>query len=405
MAGWLEVAKTAGSYLKNNAGQIASGVAGAVLGNKGGGTSKTSTNVETMPEWMTDYAKNMLQQSAALAGQPYQGYDGAKVAGLTPDEQAANEMVRTNAGQASSVIGNAAGLLDPNAGQGMLSKAGEYLDAADSSWLDPGTSGKWVEDFKSQVNNPAEADTMRVWNQKINPAILANYSGAKGVGQFGRDAMAREQLGAGTDLAAKLFSQNADYLKTAYTTGQSQFNTENTQRGLLSQMAANQAGQAATMNRSAADAQMDAAERYAAANTKDAGLLSQIGTQQRQIEQQAIDADMKEFARAQGWSQEQLNNMLATLKGVQNFTGKSSTTTDSSAANDSWIKNAMRGMSLYNAAVGVGGKETPEEPAPAPAPSTGNGTTAVPESWYNPEPAPKARGGLLRRIASGGHRG
>lgn len=375
--GWLDsITSAAGDYLKNNAGQIASGVAGAVLGNKGGKDTKTGTTVETMPSWMTEYAQQLLQQSAALAGQPYQPYTGPRVAGLNQDQQDAANLVRSNVGQASGVIANAMGQLDPNAGQGMLAKAGQYLDNAGGSWLD--NSGKFMDDYQANVTNPAVAQAMRAWNEQINPGIQSDFSGSKGVGAFGSDAMLRTLAKQGSNLTEQLGENMASYLDKGYNAGMGQFNTENSQKGQLSQIAAQLAGQTQNMNQSGAKTMADLAKDWSDQSATEAQALSNVGEQQRQIDQAGMDVDFQNWARAQGWSQEQLQNMLNTLGGVQGSAGRTTSTTGTSSTSDSPLKNAAAGVALYNSIFG-------------------NGNTGVVGPKDTEE---KARGGMLRRIAA-----
>ncbi len=55
---------------------------------------QASTTQTQMPEWYTNYAMQLLSDQQALAGQPYQTYQGPRVAGFSPDQNTAFELTR-----------------------------------------------------------------------------------------------------------------------------------------------------------------------------------------------------------------------------------------------------------------------------------------------------------------------
>lgn len=389
--GWLtDLASEGLDYIKDNKGQIISGVAGAVLGNEGGGKKTTGQTVNSMPPWMTDYAQKMLQQSASIASRPYEEYAGPRVAGLTQDQEDAANMVRQNAGQASGVIADAMGRIDPNAGQSNLAKAGQYLDQAGGSWLDPGVSEGYMADYRANVTDPSTSQAMRNWNEEINPSIQGTFAGNKGVGAYGSSAMLKNMTAAGSRLSEVLADNMAKYNASGYTGGMNQFNQQNQQRGQLSQIASGLGQTEQQMNAAGSNNLASLAERYSAQTGKEASALSNVGENQRQLNQAAMDVDFQNWAKSQGYSQAQLDSMLATLKGVQGATGSSSTTSGLTKEDSSPLKNAATGISLYNTITG--------QKDPAPVTPVGNG--GIPTGWVPPpnDPIQFSRGGMLRRI-------
>lgn len=349
MAGWLETIKSAGTnLLKDNAGSIAAGVAGAILGsgkNDAGGSTTVSTT--SVPAWMSDYAKQLMTQANLVAAQPYAQYEGPRVAGQTQDQQDAANMIRGNAGQVGAVIGDAMGRLDPNAGQGMLTQAGQYMQNAGGSWLD--NSGRFMDDYTSNVTNPAVTQAMRAWDEQINPGIKSDFAGAKGVGAFGSDAMLRHTLASGERLTQQLGENMAAYLDKGYSGGMNQFNAEQGRQGQLAQIAAQLAQQQQTMNQSNVNTTADLAERWGAANAQDANLLNAIGQDQRNINQQAMDVDYDNWLGANNYDKEQLAFLQNMLQGNTNFADKTTTDNSSKTNYTSPLQAATQGYALYNA--------------------------------------------------------
>jgi len=63
---------------------------------EGGGSSSpqpTSTSTTTIPEYAQPYAEETLGKASALTNTPYQAYEGERITGSTPEQQAARQSV------------------------------------------------------------------------------------------------------------------------------------------------------------------------------------------------------------------------------------------------------------------------------------------------------------------------
>lgn len=66
------------------------GAAGSALGGALGGSKKQKTAKQ--PKWLTDASKYAVTQAQNLSQRPYTAFEGERVAGLTPNEQAASRL-------------------------------------------------------------------------------------------------------------------------------------------------------------------------------------------------------------------------------------------------------------------------------------------------------------------------
>lgn len=80
----------------------------AAYGGKGGGNPQTVTNSTQLPPFLLQGGQENLDLAKSIADRPYADYPGARVAGLTPDQQASYDWVRNNFSNASTAITNAA---------------------------------------------------------------------------------------------------------------------------------------------------------------------------------------------------------------------------------------------------------------------------------------------------------
>ena len=54
--------------------------------------------VENIPKWMSDYTQGLIARANAAAAEPYIPYGGPRIAGFTPEQQAAWGLTEANIG-------------------------------------------------------------------------------------------------------------------------------------------------------------------------------------------------------------------------------------------------------------------------------------------------------------------
>lgn len=69
-------------------------------------TQQVTTKTE-LPEWYQGYLQNVMGRAVGAAGEPYQPYTGARVAGLTPDQQKAYSNIAKYQGIGTDLYGGA----------------------------------------------------------------------------------------------------------------------------------------------------------------------------------------------------------------------------------------------------------------------------------------------------------
>ncbi len=363
--GWLDAAIDMGkSVLKDNAGAIASGVAGAVLGSgPSKGPSNATSSITSVPAWMSDYAKQLLTQANTVATQPYQQYGGPRIAGLTQDQQDAANIVRSNTGQAAGVVTDAMGRLDPNAGKGMLTRAGRYLDGAGGSYTDPGVAEKFMNPYNQNVIDKSKNEAMRMWDDQIMPGMESMFVRN---GNYGSSAHARVAGRNATDLTSRLQENAGAMLADSYNTGAGQFNNEQNQQGQLAQIASSLGQTEQSMNESNVNNQAALAQQWQAMQSADADALDAIGTREQNMNQGAMDIDFQNWGAAQGYSKEQLDYLQQYLSGLSGNVDKSTSGTSSSTTNTSPLQAASQGLGIYKTLQEMMSKN----PAPSSSPKT-----------------------------------
>ena len=137
------------------------------MGKKGGGgTVETSSDI---PDRYKSFVDSNLALAEQIANRPYQQYTGQRIAGFTPDQQAAFQQVRSL----------------PSQYQGSLNNANTAFTAAANSAADPSIMmGRYMNPYENQVVNSTIGDVNRSFDRAGNDvraraASASAYGGSR----------------------------------------------------------------------------------------------------------------------------------------------------------------------------------------------------------------------------------
>lgn len=336
------------------------------------GSAYTATTRETtQPQWYQNYAQQLIANQNALMQQPYQVYQGPRTAAFNQTQQQGFDQT-TNAAQSFQPGLNAAtGYLSGAMGgpgaydvsKGALTGAATAtnnamsmpgaLDAA-QPWMQRAGATS-VADINSYMNPYTEQVVNRIGelgarnlSENLMPAITSKYINAGQLGFGSRSGggtpsgMMTDTARAVRDVNADILAQQSSALQQGYTQaanlaqgdlsryqgigstmgnlGQGQQQIALSGAGQLADIAAQRGQLANTQQQTGLDAagrQADLAGLQQKYGLEGANAMLNIGNQQQGQVQKNLDVAYGDFLRQQGWSQEQINNALNTLKGVQ----------------------------------------------------------------------------------------
>lgn len=323
----------------------------------GGSKTQQQTTSHDPPAWAVPHFQTGLQLAGRVARQPFMPYQGQMVAGLTPDQERAQEMVRQRAGNTAALdagTGFVRGLLG---GQGQFQgQENPYLGQTSQvgqNSLIGATTNVGTNQFAGsnpylgQMIDQSSRDVTDAFNRSEVPNMMAQFNAG---GAFGgtahMDAMNQSQEA----LATRLGDLSNQYRFQDYQTQQQLAeadinrrmqaqqtdlarNAGLTEAGLDRLLGAQQAD--LTRNAQLADAQLgrdqQAWDTYQGRQMQALGLIpgleqagyygaQQLGQQglQNQLTGQAyLDARRDEFMRQQGWDAQQLGALAGMLGTVQ----------------------------------------------------------------------------------------
>lgn len=352
---------------------------------KGGSPTPPSSQTVTqtnLPEYARPYFENLLQRSQAESYREYTPYEGERLAGFTPEQQAVQQEVAGM--QTPGQFGTASGLTTA-AGIGSL-MAGQYAPGQfvapetqaarlrTGSFTQPGVAEQFMSPYMQQVVDVQKRQAI----EDAQKTQLAQNLGAARQGTYG----GARQLLAMTERERALGQQLGDIqatgLQSAYQQAQQGFQEEAARR-LQAQTATGQMGlEAQRANQQAMMEAQQMAEQsrqfggqLGLQGLQQAGqagaTLGQLGTatqqadlariqaqaasaqEQQALEQQRLDMAYADFLRQRDYPMEQLGYFSNILRGLPVQLGSTQTTYAAPPSMLSQISGAgLAGLGMYN---------------------------------------------------------
>jgi hypothetical protein len=145
--------------------------------------------VENVPKWMSDYTQGLIARANAAAAEPFQPYEGPRIAGFSPEQEQAFGLAEQNVGAYQPYLEAGAeataGGLEQAARAGRTDVRGAaqpYLDDASGSFTDPGNVEAYMNPYVQNVLNRQESLANRTLSERFLPQLQRTFAGA---GQYG----------------------------------------------------------------------------------------------------------------------------------------------------------------------------------------------------------------------------
>jgi hypothetical protein len=237
-----------------------------------------ATTTTDVPKWLQDYTVDLFSQQRAVSGTPFQPYALPRIADVTAPTTAAQNLITSSTGAYQPTLQNAI--------SGTQGLSGATSVGNINAYMNPYTQNVTDQIAKLGARNLSENLLPQVSDQFIR----AGQFGSSGMGTFGNRAL--------RDTQEAILANQTNALNTGYTQalGASQADLSR-QQGALAQTA-------------------DLAKMQQGLTTADAAALESVGATQQAQQQKGLDVAYQDFLRQQGYPQEQINNMSATLRGL-----------------------------------------------------------------------------------------
>lgn len=338
-------------------------------------TTTYGNTVQNVPTWLSDYTQGLISRANAVGSEPYQAYQGPRVAPISADTGHAYNMIHNNVGAYAPAIDNAISRTSevPGAAQGWFDKANSGLQMAGGltgAAVAPGqgglssampwagaASGSFTGDTANQYMNPyiggvidrsAQLAT-RNFNEQFMPQLNSQFISA---GQPGSGRHQELAMRGARDVTQNIQDTANSQLASAYQSGQGAYqsdaaryaNLAGTMGGLGSaqQNAMLQAGQQlgqigaqyGTTGNQLGQLGLDAARNQGALaqtgqqmGVTDAAQLNAIGQQQQDLTQRSLDTSYNDFQNEVNYPRGTLDWMSNIIRGLPSSQSTSTSST------------------------------------------------------------------------------
>ncbi len=251
--------------------------------------STTTTQTQTvLPDWLTQYYKDVIAKAQGATSQPYQPYDAARVAGFTPEQQQAFGMVQGN-------VGNY---------QPALDAARTAATGATADWTAPGTAQRYMSPYTGAVVDDIGTLAGRNLSENLLPQVNKTFVGS---GTFGGSRSADFTARAVRDANESALRQQDAALESGYGTAVNAFNADQSRQVPAAQALTAVAGQ----------------QQGLAGN--DASAVQNVGAQEQALNQNSANLAYQDFIAQRDYPTQQVQT-LAGIGGTPSASGSGTST-------------------------------------------------------------------------------
>lgn len=305
-----------------------------------------TTSIQGMPDWYQDYTKGLIARANQIAAEPYQPYQGSRIAGLNDRDRQAGQMVQGNIGSwqpylntANNLYGQAAGMSSVEAGSPLINQAAQgsslntaqpYIGAAGQTW--PSAMNQYMSPYTNSVVDEIARKGTQNLMENILPGVNDTFTGG---GMFGGSRHADFTNRAIRDASEGIAGQQAQALERGYGTSANIFGQDQsrlaglagTVGGLSGQDLARQlqAGQTLgsltnqqqQMLSNLGQNQANLGQLRSSLGAADAASIAALGETERGLTQNMLNSQYQDFQNQRDYPWQQMANLSSIVRGQQ----------------------------------------------------------------------------------------
>lgn len=277
-------------------------------------TTSYGSTASQVPTWLQNYSQGLLAQSASLASQPYQTYQGPRIAGFTPAQTQAQSAIGSLQGQYQQPISQAEQLATSSSNPGAIQQGLNMLQPAQQdiqSALSP--TAATMNPYTQNVINQAKDQATQYWQNQLQPSINAQFTAG---GNFGSAANQRaQQLGA-SQITQNIQDTSNSALSSAFQNAQTTGLQAAAQQSALGQTAGGLGYEQGVLGLQGASALGSLAGQGQQLGLQGAAALDTAGQEQQQQQQQNLNLGYQDFLNQQQYPYQQAAWAQQMLQGT-----------------------------------------------------------------------------------------
>ena len=274
-------------------------------------STSSSLTTSQVPQYLSDYLYNLMSGAYSAAQEPYQAYQGPRIAGFTAPQQQAFQLSSQAAGAykpqltaAEQTVGQAAGLNTMQAAQ-------PYFNAA--SQAVPDIVGSYMNPYMENVTNRMGDIAARQVSEKLLPQLSDTFTRAGQYGSTRQQDLAQRGV---RDISENLAGQIGSQLAQGYTTAGTQAQADLQRLAQMGQAAGTLTGTQQQQLANIANVQAGLGQKEQALGIQGAAALEATGAQQQAMNQRNLDLAYQDFLTQTQYPQQQIGFLSNVIRGL-----------------------------------------------------------------------------------------
>ena len=312
-------------------------------------TSQT-VNQSNLPEYARPYFERLLDRTESVSNDPYQQYQGQRIAGFSGDQQAGFGVTRDAALGGAPDIDTARGVAGAATGAA-LGTTGFRSRDINVGMFDGDAASNYMSPYMDQVVARQQAGAMRDFRE----GQAGRDDAAIRQGAFGGYRQAITQGVAERGLSDRLANIEAEGRQAAFSNAQQQFERDRAAGFTADATNESNRARAAGVRQQGAALGLQGADSFGRIAAADQGLafqrgeaLSRIGQQQQALEQQQLDTAYNDFVNQRDFRRQQLNFYSGILRGVPVTASSEVSRYDNPNPMNQMLGLGVAGLGAYN---------------------------------------------------------
>lgn len=290
-------------------------------------SSTSSLTTSQVPQYLSDYLYNLMNGAYSAAQQPYQAYEGPRIADFTPEQEKAFGMTADAAGAYKPQLTAAE---NTAAGAGALSTIGAskpYFDLA--SKTTPSVIQDYLNPYQKNVIERMGTEAQRQLSEKILPEIGDQFTRA---GQYGSSRQQEISQRGVRDIASTLEQNIGAQLAAGYTTAGAQAAADLTRQAGIGQSVGTLTGTEEANKAALAGVQAGLGQKEQALGLTAAAATEAVGAEKQALNQKRLSLAEQDFRTQTDYPEQQIGWASNIVRGLPSG-GSTASGTASSVGN------------------------------------------------------------------------
>jgi hypothetical protein len=274
-------------------------------------STASSLTTSQVPQYLSDYLYKLMSGAYSAAQEPYQTYEGPRIAGFTPEQEKAFGMTADASGAYKPMLDAAKTTATEAGGLSTLKTSDPYFKAASASV--PSVIQDYMNPYQQNVIDTMGTEAQRQLQEKILPAIGDQFIRA---GQYGSSRQQEIAQRGVRDVASDLEANIGKQLAAGYTTAGTMAGKDLERLASIGQATGALTGTEEANKAALAGVQAGLGQKEQALGLTGAAATETVGAEKAAMNQRNLDLAYEDFARENKDPMDKISWLSSIVRGL-----------------------------------------------------------------------------------------